>query len=292
MAYKIAVASGKGGTGKTTISVNLYHYIASQLTKNTILVDCDVEEPNDKIFFKDTELVDQEEINQLIPEIKTDQCTFCKKCQEYCEFNAITMIPSAGYAEVNSDLCHSCAACLVACQHNAIIEKHQAIGHVNHFNLPFGQGLMEGRLKVGSAMQTMLIGKLKEKIPDSTEIILLDAPPGTSCPVVETIIDADYIILVTEPTPFGLHDLKLMIELVKGLEKPFGIIINKAGLGNNDIYQLIQDENYELLGEIPFLLTYASHYANGNLLENISPKIEESYLKILNRITSFIAAVK
>lgn len=281
---KIAIASGKGGTGKTTVSVNLYHFINKYKTEKVQLVDCDVEEPNDLLFFKDSNVVKKETINQLIPRIDNDKCTYCRKCTEWCEYNAIVVIPPVKFAEVNNSLCHSCGACLVACEFDAMKEYPEPIGEVAFYNTGIGNGLAEGRLKIGSAMQTMLIKELKKQLPDDADWILFDAPPGTSCPVVETISDVDYIVLVTEPTPFGLHDLSLMIELLKEISKPFGVIVNKAGLGDNKIYDYLNREKIEIIGEIPFDKGYASKYAAGELLTNISPEIEERYVEIIEKL--------
>jgi MinD superfamily P-loop ATPase len=284
MSYKIAIASGKGGTGKTTVSVNLFHILSTEEKKTVHLVDCDVEEPNDLIFFSNAGKVKANEIFQMIPEIHKGKCTFCRKCVEYCEFNAIVIIPPAKFAEVNASLCHSCGACLIACQENAIREIPKPIGKVSVYDVKAGNKLIEGKLKIGSAMQTMLIRELKKRVPGEQDIILYDAPPGTSCPVVETVCDADYVILVSEPTPFGLHDLKIMTELLKEMHKPFGLIINKAGLGNEEIYRFIELENIELLGEIPFKRDYAACYARGSLLNNIPMEIRNSYIQIIEKL--------
>src|SRR6056297_626196 len=157
MIMKIAVASGKGGTGKTTVSVNLYHFISKYWDPNVQLIDCDVEEPNDALFFHDPEAEWEKVVFQLVPEINTEACTYCKKCSEWCEFNAITIIPNRKFAEVNASLCHSCGACSVACDFGAIIEKEKSLGVVTRYKTGIGQGLTEGRLEVGSAMQTLLI---------------------------------------------------------------------------------------------------------------------------------------
>lgn len=282
---KIAVASGKGGTGKTTVSVNLYNTIGKYFDENVRLVDCDVEEPNDAIFFHNPILNSKKEVHQLIPEIDVEVCTFCKKCVEWCEFNAITIIKNLEFAEINPDLCHSCGACSVACEFGAITEHPQPLGVISHFQTEYGKGLIEGRLEIGSAMQTMLIKEVKKEVAgENSSIIIFDAPPGTSCPVVETVSDADYIILVTEPTPFGLHDLKITVELLKDLQKPFGVIVNKSGLGSNDIYNYLEVNNIELLGNIPFSIEYAANYASGNILNNIPDKIENTYREIAEKL--------
>lgn len=286
MPVKIAIASGKGGTGKTTVSVNLFHSLYENTCKNIQLVDCDVEEPNDTIFFNSQHLKENWDITQMVPEIDTTKCTFCRKCVEYCEFNAIVVIPPIQFAEVNTSLCHSCGACSIACKFSAITEKSEPIGIVNHYDVSIGKGVLEGRLKIGSAMQTMLIKELKKKVDNTADLLLFDAPPGTSCPVVETVSDADYVVLVTEPTPFGLHDLKLTVDLLNDIEKPFGIVINKAGLGDNKVYEYIQENEIELIGEIPFDEQFAANYASGNIIQNIPLDVKNAFTaisKILER---------
>ena len=284
MAVKIAIASGKGGTGKTTVSLNLNHFLNLHYSKNTILVDCDVEEPNDRLFYPNIEEVATEEIFQMVASIKADACTFCRDCVEYCEFNAITVIPPVNYAKIDASLCHSCGACFVACKQGAIIEIPNKIGDYKKFKTSDNILLAEGQLKIGSPMQTTLIKELKKRVELQAPMIIYDAPPGTSCPVVETISDADFIILVTEPTPFGLHDLKLTVDLVREIDKPFGIIINKANLGFAKTHEYLQHENITLLGEIPFSKEYASKYAQGKILQNIPSKIENVYHHIITQL--------
>ena len=281
---KIAVASGKGGTGKTTVSVNLFHFMEKYFDQHVLLVDCDVEEPNDLLFFAEAEKTSHRQTHLLIPEIDTSKCTFCKKCSDWCEFNAITIIKNLNFAKVNADLCHSCGACSVACDFGAIVEYEQPLGVVTHYATGIGSGLMEGRLKIGSAMQTSLIKEVKKEVQHHEDLILFDAPPGTSCPVVETVVDADYVILVTEPTPFGVHDLKITVELLKDLHKPFGIIVNKAGLGSDEIYDYIRQNGFNLLGKIPFSRQYASQYSTGDLLKNIPAEMEEIYKEIVEKL--------
>ena len=286
---KIAVASGKGGTGKTTVSVNLFHFMEKYFDQNVMLVDCDVEEPNDLLFFAEPEKISKKQTYLLIPEIDTDKCTFCKKCSDWCEFNAITIVKSLNFAKVNPDLCHSCGACSVACTFDAITEHEQPLGLVSHYSTGIGSGLVEGRLKIGSAMQTSLIKEVKKEVQHHESLIIFDAPPGTSCPVVETVVDADYVILVTEPTPFGVHDLKITVELLNDLHKPFGIIVNKAGLGSDDIYDYIRQNGMDLLGKIPFSREYASLYSTGDLLKNIPSEMEQIYIEIVEKLKTRLA---
>lgn len=285
MSIKIAVASGKGGTGKTTVAVNLYNLLNREQGNHALLVDCDVEEPNDMLFFPEAQLLEENIIYQEIPRIDTSRCTFCRKCADYCEFNAIVVIPPAGFAEVNSSLCHSCGACMVACQEDAIWVRDEPIGKIRKFREETGSRILEGRLKIGSAMQTMVIRSLKKSITLDEELIILDAPPGTSCPVVETVSDADYIILVTEPTPFGLHDLKLMIALARELNKPFGVVINKANLGDREVFQYLEKEEIEIISEIPFSKAYASKYARADLFRDIPEDILHALQKIVHHLS-------
>ncbi|WP_282038311.1 ATP-binding protein [Saccharicrinis aurantiacus] len=284
MSYKIAISSGKGGTGKTTVSINLFYELQNHFKGKVTLVDCDVEEPNDLHFLLNAKETTSENISQLIPVINTDACTFCRKCTEYCEFNAIVVIPNAEFAEVNPNLCHSCGACSFACEYGAINEVEHNIGRASFFNIGDKANFSEGRLKVGSAMQTMLIGKLKKLVSDENEVFIFDSPPGTSCPVVETMNDADYVVLVTEPTPFGLHDLNLMVNLLNELSINYGVVVNKAGLGNRDIYQYLTSKNITLLGEIPFSKTYASNYSMGQLQQNKPSEIEFAYTKTVDAL--------
>ena len=284
MPLKIAIVSGKGGTGKTTVAVNLFHFLARDHTSKIQLIDCDVEEPNDILFFPDAKLSSEQMASQLIPEIDNEKCTYCRKCVEYCEFNAIVIIPPTVYAEVNTSLCHSCGACLTACGFDVISEKPERIGTVRHYHIGRYGILSEGRLKIGSAMQTLLIKQVKQQAFMNSDVIIYDAPPGTSCPVVETVLDSDYVILVTEPTPFGLYDLKLTVELLKDLRIPFGVIINKAGLGDHKVHEFLSHEHIELLGEIPFNRNYASKYARGNIFKNIPAEIETQYESIIQKL--------
>jgi MinD superfamily P-loop ATPase len=285
MAARIAIASGKGGTGKTTVATNLFRAINLLKSQNALLVDCDVEEPNDALFFQEAEAVDRTTINQEIPFIDKASCTFCGLCSDYCEFNAIVVIPSAGFAELNSSLCHSCGACLVACPSDAMHVQNEPIGAITRYQDQRGNRILEGRLKIGSAMQTMVIRTLKQSIPAREKIVILDAPPGTSCPVVETVSDADYIILVTEPTPFGLHDLKLMVPLVRELDIPFGAVVNKANLGNRELYDFLEEEQVEILSEIPFSKSYASQYARADLFDKTPKEVRAGHRQLLEKLS-------
>lgn len=284
MSFKIAIASGKGGTGKTTVSVSLFHFFQKYTTHKIHLVDCDVEEPNAALFFNTKKRNLSTEAVQLVPEINLGKCNYCGKCSEFCEFNAINVIAKIKYIEVNADLCHSCGACLHACSFNAIYEKPVTIGKINQYQTNENSPLSEGILRVGSPMQTMLIKQVKREAATKHDIIIYDAPPGTSCPVVQTIADTDYVILVTEPTPFGLHDLQLTVALLKELNISFGVVINKAGLGNNQLYDYLNKEGIEQLGSIPFSKKFAKQYAKGTITSDNFPEAQRCYAEIIKKL--------
>ena len=282
--FKLAIASGKGGTGKTTVALNLFHFISTNYSLKTELIDCDVEEPNDLLFLHDVELESEEIATQLIPAIDNDKCTYCRKCVGYCEFNAIVVIPPVHFTEVNASLCHSCGACLAACADGAITEHPEEIGTIRHFRIARKGFFTEGRLKIGSSMQTMLIKKAKQHTRNELEVLIIDAPPGTSCPVVESVADADYIILVTEPTPFGLYDLQLTVDMLKEIRKPFGVVINKAGIGDYKVHDFLADHGIELLGELPYSREYASKYDTGDILKNVGIETEIQYKSMIKKL--------
>ena len=281
---KIAVASGKGGTGKTTVAVNLSYFFRTYLHKDIKLVDCDVEEPNDALFFPDSEVKKETDVFRQIPEINLNKCTFCKECARWCEFNAIVIIPGKKITEVDANLCHSCGACSAACKFGAIIEKPEQLGSIRVYDTGMDAELVEGRLRIGSAMQTPLIKELKKEVSDVNCLVIYDAPPGTSCPVVETVADADYVILVTEPTPFGLHDLRITVDMLNVLKVCFGVVINKAGLGDDKVYRYLEHKKIDIIGEIPFSKEYAASYASGAILDNIPDKIKYTYQGILTNL--------
>jgi MinD superfamily P-loop ATPase len=279
---KIAITSGKGGTGKTTVSTGLFHVLTKYMEYNVQLLDCDVEEPDCHIFIQASESSNYP-VNISIPEIDTDKCTFCGKCKNACAFNAIVMLPPAKFIEVNESLCHGCGACTYVCPEGGIIEKNVEIGQITHYDYYAKDEFIEGRMKVGKALQTRVIRDTITHAKDRG-IILFDSPPGTSCPVVATVTKADYVVLVTEPTPFGLHDLKLMIETVKQLNKKHGIVINKAGLSYIPLYEYIKKSQIPLIGEIPFKRELAGVYSKGEIIAESSEGIRQIFTGIINKI--------
>ncbi|MDA3882725.1 MAG: ATP-binding protein [Bacteroidales bacterium] len=269
---KIAIASGKGGTGKTFVSTNLYK-TAVNYNIPVDLVDCDAEEPNVSQFLNTSSVVNQEKVFQHIPVINTNACTFCGKCYEYCNYNAIMFISEKKFISVVEELCHDCGACVAACNYGAITEKEKSLGIISDFENENGK-IIEGRADVGVYSPVPIIKKSIQKTK-SDALVLMDSPPGISCPFVATVAKADYVLLVTEPTPFGLNDLKLSVETLQELNKPYGVIINRAGLGNNEIYDWLQSQNIEIKMEIPFDKKIARTYSEGNILVDV----DAGYLK-------------
>ncbi|MBN2213626.1 MAG: ATP-binding protein [Bacteroidales bacterium] len=279
---KIAITSGKGGTGKTTVSTGLFHIITRYLKYNVQLLDCDVEEPDCHIFIKASENC-RYPVTIAIPEIETEKCTFCGKCKSVCAYNAIIMLPPAGYIEVVEDMCHGCGACLYVCPEKAIRENIKSVGKITHYDYYVQDEFIEGRMDVGSALQTRVI---RETINHAGEdgIILMDSPPGTSCPVIATASKADYVIMVTEPTPFGLYDLKLMADTVRQLGKKHGIVINKAGFDYEPLYNFINENKIPILGEIPFKREYAEAYSKGMIPADSDVELRKIFMGIINSI--------
>lgn len=278
---KIAVASGKGGTGKTLVSTNLFSAL-QQLNYRVTLVDCDAEEPNDLVFFSG-EKEKSFEVNQKVPVIDESKCTFCGKCHEYCNYNAIFILPPSKIIKVIEDLCHGCGACSVACKFDAISEKDVSLGTVTRFSITEHTSIIEARMKIGVFSPVSVI-KAAIKEADDDGIIILDSPPGTSCPFIQTVVEADYVLLVTEPTPFGLSDLKQSVETLKTMNKTYGVIINRSGLGDNAVYEYLKQENIPLLMEIPFDKTIASHYSKGELINQFQPKLKAQFISMFNLI--------
>jgi len=281
---RIAIISGKGGTGKTSVATALFYGAQKHFAQlKPSLVDCDVEAPDASLFFD--HLVDYtEEVTMAIPRIHEDKCIYCGKCSEACVFNAIMFVKSLKHISLMPDLCHSCGACSYVCPvAGAITEEHKQIGEIRYFDLPQDACIYEGRLKIGEPMAVPVIRAVKNAVKDS-QLHLLDAPPGTSCPVMETISDVDYVVVVTEPTPFGMNDLQLIVEALRNLKQSFGVIVNKYGLAGDEVLDWLEQENIELLGKIPFDRKLAEEYAIGKKIPEIFPETEGFFIKVLTKV--------
>ena len=275
----ISVASGKGGTGKTTISTNL----ALSVDEHVKLLDCDVEEPNAHLFIQPT-INTTEEVFTFIPKIDAELCNGCKKCAEICRFNALTVV--AGKVLVFPELCHSCYGCVEVCPENAILDGKRSLGTVEEGTRGTLQ-FVQGCLRIGEAMSPPLIKAVRSRIKDD-DIAIIDAPPGTSCPVITSMKRTDFVLLVTEPTPFGLHDLTLAVEAVKLLGIPCGLVINRADLGYKKVHEYAKAEGLEILLEIPFSRQIAEIYSRGEMLVEELPEWKESFQKLFADIVKII----
>ncbi|OGH98033.1 MAG: (4Fe-4S)-binding protein [Candidatus Melainabacteria bacterium GWF2_32_7] len=272
---RIAVASGKGGTGKSTVSINLA-WILSKQYKNVYLLDCDVEEPNCHIFLK-PELQEVKKVFLPVPEINSDLCIGCGKCSNLCEFNALACIKDK--IIVFPELCHGCGGCMLVCPVKAIREAGREVGVIEEGKID-NLNFIHGKLRIGEAMSPPLIKEVKRCLNNS-QIQILDCPPGTSCPVISAISDTDFVILVTEPTPFGLYDLKLAVDMVKEMGLPFGIVINKSGSNDYLIEEYANIEQIEIMAKIPDDRLIAEAYSRGEIIIETLPEYKELFFPLL-----------
>lgn len=282
---KIAIASGKGGTGKTTLSTNLAAYLAEK--RKVVLTDLDVEEPNSGLFLKG-EVQNSKNCYRMVPEWDKDKCTLCGKCQPLCSFNAIIQIKDT--ILVFPEMCHGCYACSELCPENALPMHEEKMGELKEIKTD-SFDFIESRLDIGQEQAVPLISQtlalVDEKFDDNT-IKIYDCPPGTSCPVIEATKEADFIILVTEPTPFGLHDLSLAVDAMRFLNKKFGVVINRYGIGNNDVLDYCRVEGLDVLAKLPNDRRVAELYSRGELVY----REIESFKEQLSSVADYLAALE
>lgn len=289
----IAVASGKGGTGKTTVATSLA-IIAQERVRaegtpfaGVLYLDCDVEAPNAHLFLKPTFQLSRE-VGILIPEIDETRCTHCGRCAEICQYHAIAVLGKKTL--VFPQLCHGCGSCTRQCPEGAIREVPDKIGVLERGMTLAGIAFGRGVLDIGEPMAVPIIRQLKEcGKPEPGQLAILDAPPGTSCPVVETVRGADYLILVTEPTPFGLHDLKLAVGVAQELGISVGVVINRYGLGDKRVDEYCAQEGLPVLLRIPYDRRIAETVAQGSILVNALPEYQAGFKRMLENILKSVA---
>ena len=249
----VSVASGKGGTGKTSVAVNMAISIG-----NVQLLDCDVEEPNAHLLLH-PEIIGEEPVYTLIPSLNEELCDHCGKCSNFCQYNAI--FATHEKVLIFPELCHGCGGCILVCPKKTIKEGKHKIGTLKR-GYKGDLELVYGELEVGEPMATPLIRQVKRFI-DKSKNVILDAPPGTSCLVIETVKGSDFCILVTEPTPFGLHDLKITVQVLEDMAIPFGVVVNRAGIGDRKVYDYCNGKGIPILLEIPYERRIAELYSKG-----------------------------
>ncbi|OQY39256.1 MAG: hypothetical protein B6229_04215 [Spirochaetaceae bacterium 4572_7] len=274
----IAVLSGKGGTGKTTISVNLA-YVAGE---NVALLDCDVEEPNSHLFVKNS-FNKTESVGALYPVIDEDICTHCGKCGRFCEFNAILCTKKTNI--IMPELCHDCGGCEIVCPVDAITFESRPVGEVRETTFNGKQPFIDGILNTGEFSSTKIIKEVLSKGLDSTHRII-DAPPGSACAAVESVEGADYALVVTEPTPFALSDMKMVIEMLENMNIPTAIFINKSGESDEDVIAYADSKGIKIVGELPFKKIYGEAYAKGNILAKEFPEVNTIFKNLWKEINS------
>jgi MinD superfamily P-loop ATPase len=277
----ISIASGKGGTGKTLVATSLALSLKDK--QRVQLLDCDVEEPNAHIFLKPV-LASSEPVCIQIPKVDEKKCTYCGKCAEVCTYNAIAVLPDR--VLVFPELCHGCGACSYLCPEKAISEEGRETGVVEQGNSD-GIEFVQGRLAIGEAMPSPVIRRVKE-YAKADGVVIIDVPPGTSCPVVESIKDSHFCLLVTEPTPFGLNDLVLAVETVRELDIPLAVVLNRAGVGDNKVEEYCHQENIPILLTIPLDTEIARLYSRGMTLAEGMPEWKERFIGLFDKIREMV----
>jgi MinD superfamily P-loop ATPase len=274
--FIVAVASGKGGTGKTTVAVNLA-LAACESGQKVQYIDCDVEEPNGHIFLR-PQISAKQQVTVNVPQVDLNKCAACDQCGEICQYGAILCIKEN--VLVFEQLCHSCGGCVRICPEGAIIEKPLEIGAIE-FGVSGKVDFVGGKLNIGNVRTPALIKEVKKHICQD-HLAILDVPPGTSCPVVEAVKDADFVLLVTEPTPFGLHDLKLAVELVRQLNLHFAVAINRNGIGNQDVEKYCWAQKIDIAFRLPDDRCIAEAYSSGKMIVDVSDNYRQQFLSVCN----------
>lgn len=273
---KIAVLSGKGGTGKTTVSTNL-----AFISKIPIF-DTDIEEPNSHIFLKNKN-IHEKSVCTNYPKIDMKKCNLCGECGNFCKFNAV--IPARNTVLVFEESCHDCGGCEIVCRQGAVSWEKREIGKIFAGKTYFGSEAVYGKLNIGEMSGVKIIKEMYKN--NSFENLLIDCPPGTACTTVSAVEEADFAVIVAEPSPFGLSDMKLVVKLLKDMKIPFGVVINKADEEENEIKFYCRENNIEILGEIPFKREIAENYSKGNIISDILPEYKSVFADILKRVKEY-----
>lgn len=273
---RIAIASGKGGTGKTTVAANLAR-VAAARGLSAAYVDCDVEAPNGHLFLK-PDMAKRQPTNRMVPEVDPERCTSCGRCGQICQYSAI--VPVGKKVLVFPELCHSCGGCIMVCRDGALSEGSRELGTLERGSSGALQ-FLHGVMTVGEASSPPLIRAVKNAAPKDG-LVIYDAPPGTACAAVEAIRDADYVVLVTEPTPFGLNDLKLAVRLVRELELPCGVVINRSGMHDQETLAFCQTADIPVLATIADDRTVAEAYSRGELACDTIPAYRQTFEQLLD----------
>ena len=275
---RIAITSGKGGTGKTTVATNLA-VTAARAGRSVGYLDCDVEEPNGFLFLK-PRINDTRPVNVSIPKVDLAKCSGCGQCGRICQYSAIVSMNKQ--VLVFAELCHGCGGCWRVCPTGAITESHRQTGQLELGKAGDVQ-CVQGLLNIGEVMSPPVIAAVKDAAPD-VDILVIDSPPGTSCPVIESVRGSDFVLLVTEPTPFGLNDLKLAVEMIRALQLPFAVVINRADVGDGETRQYCQRQRIDVLAEIPDDRQVAEAYSRGEMACDAIPQYREIYGDLLGRL--------
>jgi len=274
----VSIASGKGGTGKTSVAVNMALSIG-----NVQFLDCDVEEPNAHLLLR-PKINQTEPIYVSVPVVNERLCDYCGKCAEFCQYNALFV--SSDKVVVFPELCHSCGGCALVCPKESITEEKRRIG-----TLKLGSAgnleLVYGELEIGEPMAVPVIKEVKRHAKNGMNVIL-DSPPGTSCPVIETVNGSDFCVLVTEPTPFGLHDLKITVQVLEEMKIPFGVVVNRADIGDRKLYDYCEEKNIPILLEIPFQRIIAELYSRGIPFSMEMPEWKEKFQILFNEVRKLV----
>lgn len=278
---RLAIASGKGGTGKTMVTASL----AVSWGRPVVAVDLDVEEPNLHLFLR-PEWSGRQEALMEVPRVDESKCDYCRQCAELCQYKAISVFNTV--VMLFPEMCHGCGGCLAVCPRGALSPGARTLGEIS-WGRSGDNGFLMGRLRVGEAMSPPLIRQVQEQLErsdrfDAGRDILMDAPPGVSCPAVSAVIDSDIIVLVTEPTPFGVFDLRLAHEAFLPLNKPMGVVVNRSGLGNDEVYRFCREKGLPVWAEIPYERAIAEAYAEGRVIAATTPVLGARFAALARTI--------